>query len=87
MQENLKKYFWDGDSNISEEFRLQRILEYASFPDMISYPFEDLKTYLPLIKINRLRTSEKRREFIELIFPYLSESQSWDDIINKSVKI
>jgi hypothetical protein len=76
MQKNLKNYFWDGDSNISEEFKLQRIIEYASFPDLISYPFVDLKTYLPLIKINRLRTSEKRKQFIELILPYLSESQS-----------
>jgi hypothetical protein len=44
MQKNMDKYFWDGKQNISGEYKLKRILEYASFPDLIAYPVEELKT-------------------------------------------
>ena len=85
MQKNLKKYFWDGDQNISEEYKLRRILEYASFPDLITYPVEDLKKYLPAINIDRLRTGEKRKEFMKLILPFLSDSKCWDDIFDRLI--
>lgn len=87
MQKNMNKYFWDGELNITEEYKLKRILEYASFPDLIAYPIEDMKKYLPTINIDGLRTSQKRKTFIKLIVPLLSKSQSWDDIINRLVKL
>ena len=34
MPKKPDKYFWDGEDHISEEYRLKRILEYASFPEM-----------------------------------------------------
>lgn len=86
MRKNISKYFWDGDVHISEAYKLKRILEYASFPDLIAYPVEDLKKYLPAIHIDGLRTSEKRKAFITLIMPFLSDTQTWDDIINRLIK-
>jgi len=85
MQKNMDKYFWDGKSNISEEVKLKRILEYASFPDLIAYPFEELRKYLSSINIDRLRTSRKRKTFIKLILPFVSQSESWDDIIYRII--
>ena len=87
MRKNLSKYFWDGDTNISEEYKLRRILEYASFPDLITYPVEEVKKILPAINIDNLRTSQKRKEFLKLILPFLPNSHSWDEIINKLIKI
>jgi len=81
----MDKYFWDGKRNISEEFKLKRILEYASFPDLIAYPFEELKKYLSSINIDGLRTSRKRKTFIKLIMPFVSQSESWDDIISRII--
>jgi len=86
MQKNINKYFWDGTLSISEEYKLKRVLEYASFPDLIAYPVEDLKKVLPAIDIAGLRTSQKRKTFIKLIKPLLSDSQNWDDIINGLIK-
>lgn len=87
MQKNIDKYFWDGGLNISGEYKLKRILEYASFPDLIAYPVEYLKKYLPTINIDELRTSQKRKTFIKLIMPLISKSQSWDDIIKRLIKV
>ena len=83
MQKQIDKYLWDGASNISGEYKLKRIIEYASFPDLISYPLEDFKKYLPAIRIENLRTSKKRKEFIKCILPFLSGSQTWEEIIDK----
>ncbi len=86
MPKNIDKYFWDGNKKISGEYKLKRILEYASFPDLIAYPIDDLKKYLPVIDIDKLRTSEKRKTFIKLILPLLPNSQSWDELIISLVK-
>ena len=87
MQKSMDKYFWDGKQNISGEYKLKRILEYASFPDLIAYPVRELKKYLHAIDIDKLRTSQKRKTFIKLIMPFVSQSQSWDDIINRMIKL
>lgn len=86
MPKKLDKYFWDGKDHISEEYRLKRILEYASFPDLITYPVEDLKKVLPAIDIDGLRTSRKRKAFIKLIMPFVPDAQSWEDMIHKLIK-
>ena len=82
---NIDKYFWDGTLKISEEHKLRRLLEYASFPDLIAYPFENLHKYLPAVNIDRLRTSQKRKDFIKLILPHLPYSHTWDDVINRLI--
>jgi hypothetical protein len=82
MQNRFIKYFWDGDSNLSNEFKLRRILEYASFPDLIAYSFEDIKKYLPQMNLDRLRTSEKRIEFLQVIKPFLSNAENWDELFD-----
>ena len=81
MHEALNKYFWDGKENISEKYKLRRIIEYASFPDLLKYPFDDVKKYLPDLNIDKLRTGEKRKNFIKIILPHLSDFDSWEDII------
>ena len=83
MLKDRDKYFWDSDSGISEEFKLKRMLEYASFPDLLSYPLKDLKKYISAIDIDRLRTSGKRKAFIKLIIPLLPNAQDWDDVFDK----
>ena len=85
MQKNLNKYFWDGAENISGEYKLKRILEYASFPDLITYPIDKLKKFLPLINIETLRTSPKRKKVVKLILPLLAEAQNWDELIDRLV--
>lgn len=79
----MSKYFWDGEAILSGAYKLRRMFEYASFPDLIHYPVEEIKKYLSHIDIDSLRTSEKRRRFIKLIVPFLPEVQSWDDIVNR----
>ncbi len=57
MPKTRDKYFWDGASGMSEEFKLKRMLEYASFPDLLSYPLENLKKYISVIDVDKLRTT------------------------------
>lgn len=81
MQERLNKYFWDGGVDCcSGEYRLRRIIEYASFPDLIMYPFEEVKQYLPQIDLQHLRTSQNRIEFMQLVKGKTSSVNSWDEI-------
>jgi hypothetical protein len=83
MLERHKKYFWDYTQNASDIFKLKRIIEYASFPDLISFPFDILKKYLPQIEIENLRTSEKRKAFIKLIRNKFENTENWEDSIRK----
>ncbi|MCU0643104.1 MAG: hypothetical protein MUC94_02485 [bacterium] len=86
MQKRFAKYFWDGDKNLSNKFMLIRILEYASFPDLIAYPFEELKKLLPTANIDRIRTSEKRKGFLKLITPFLADATNWDELFNQLIE-
>jgi len=86
MQKRFHKYFWDGDRNLSDEFKLIRIIEYASFPDLIAYPFEDMKKYLPGLNIDQLRTSEKRKKFMKIILPLLASSNDWDELFDNLIE-
>lgn len=56
MQDRFKKYFWDGTTGWSEAYILRRILEAASFPDLIHYPFDKVKRHFDEIDIGKLRT-------------------------------
>ncbi len=85
MQNRFHKYFWDGEQNLSDKFKLTRILEYASFPDLIAYPFEDIKKFLPDLNLDHLRTSEKRIEFLKVIRPFLANSNNWDEVFDRLI--
>ncbi len=86
MPKNLDKYFWEGQQNLSGEFKLKRILEYASFPDLVAYPFDELKAYLDRINVDQLRTSEKRKSFMKMIKPLIAQTQTWDEVIEAIIK-
>jgi hypothetical protein len=79
----LYKYFWDNTRNASEIFKLKRLLEYASFPDLLKIPFEILKFNIHHIDVERLRTSETRRRFVKEIQNYIHSSRDWDETIFK----
>jgi len=79
----MDKYFWDGEQNLSGEFKLKRILEYASFPDLIHFPISEMKEYLPKLDIDKLRTGQKRKDFIKLIKPHIDRFQNWDEIFEE----
>lgn len=85
MLERHKKYFWDNTQNSSDIFQLKRIIEYASFPDLIAFPFEIVKKYISQINTKTLRTSEKRKHFIDLIKAKTENSESWEDSVKKSI--
>lgn len=87
MPDRFDKYFWDGKANTSGPYRLRRIIEYASFPDLISYPFEEIKRFLPEISLDKLRTSEKRIELIRLFLPHLAQATDWDDLLKRTLKL
>jgi len=83
LRKRMDKYFWDGEQNMSGEFKLKRILEYASFPDLIHFPISEMKEYLPTLDIDKLRTGQKRKDFIKLIKPYVDRFQNWDEIFEE----
>ncbi|VEN74926.1 conserved hypothetical protein [Candidatus Desulfarcum epimagneticum] len=83
----LNKYFWDGQTHLTEPFRLRRIIEYASFPDLLLYPFDDLKRNISSIDIEKLRTSEKRKEFIKILRPFIHSSDDWEEAVMKMTNI
>jgi hypothetical protein len=81
MHSALDKYFWDGKEGLSGEFKLRRIIEYASFPDLIKYPFDEVKKYINRINPDKLWTGEERKRFIRLIMPYVEKSDSWEEAV------
>lgn len=78
-------YFWDGTENISTSFKVQRIIEYASFPDMINFSFAEFQEGFRQIDTKKLRTSDKRKRFIIMAQPYIADSHSWEEIIEKMI--
>ena len=87
MLSNFKKYFWDGnEDSFSPQFRLSRVIEYASFPDLLRYPFEEVKIVINHISIEHLHIGESRKKFLFYIKPYVQMSDSWDEAISRYVK-
>ncbi|MBC8184657.1 hypothetical protein H8E88_26480 [candidate division KSB1 bacterium] len=87
MPNNLNKYFWDSPiETFSPEFRLIRILEYASFPDLFLYPFDNFKILLEKIELDRYRIPESRKILMECIKPFLANSSSLDEAIKRYVE-
>lgn len=80
-----RRYFWDGTDNLSEQFKLRRLLEYASFPDMLTIPWELVVGEIGNIDIERLRTSENRRRFLAYLAPHVPTSVSWLEAIRRMI--
>lgn len=85
MPDTKNKYFWDGSENLSTPFKVQRMIEYGSFPDMINFPFMTFQEGLEKIDLEKLRTSEKRKRFIIMAKPYFVDSQSWEEVVEKMI--
>jgi hypothetical protein len=77
----LYKYFWDHTRNASDLFKLKRLLEYASFPDLLKIPFEIIKSNIHLIDVETLRTSGTRRRFVKELQNYIHSSSDWDETL------
>jgi hypothetical protein len=85
MSSAQNNYFWDGSENLSTSFKVKRMIEYGSFPDMINFPFKEFQEGIKSIDLEKLRTSEKRKRFIIMAKPYIADSQNWDEIIEKMI--
>lgn len=82
---NDPRYFWDGTANLSDRFKLRRLLEYASFPDMLTIPWDLFVREIGEIRIERLRTNEARRRFLAHLLPNVSGSRSWTEAIHRMI--
>jgi len=87
IDKRLEKYFWDGLDEISDSFFVRRMLEYASFPDLMKIPIDIFIKEIKHTDIHKLRTSYKRKRFLELLLPYIDQSNSWNELIYKMAKI
>ena len=71
MIQNIdRKYFWDGTQNLTDDFIIRRMLEYAIFPDIIKLPFDRARGYLFKTNINRSWCDEKRKQLFKIFLPY-----------------
>lgn len=86
MQERFTKYFWDGRNNLSPQFILRRLLEYASIPDLIHYPFSEVKMHFDEIPLEKLWTGEERKLYLKGIKPFIADSSSWAEAHMKMVE-
>lgn len=83
MHERFNKYFWDGGAaSCSEVFRLRRIIEYASFPDLIHYPYPLFSQYVQTLELDKLRTSTPRRELVKLLAQKAGNATNWEEAFN-----
>ncbi len=85
MQKRFIKYFWDGAENISEEFKLKRIIEYASFPDLINYSFDSIKMYIDKIDVDKLHTDWKRKVFLGKLTMIIRNCRNWNEVFEKMI--
>ena len=83
MQKKYDKYFWDGKSGWSDSFILQRIIEYATFEDLVQYPYNEVKMHINALQLDKIRTGSRRKQFIIYLKPYILVSNSWEEAIEK----
>ncbi len=86
VSDYFKPYFWNGTENTSNLFRVQRILEYAWFPDILRYSYEEFKENINYINFNKLRTSEKRILLFKALLPYFEKCNSWDELFERFIE-
>lgn len=61
----------------SRAFRLKRLFEYASFPDLLKIPFDEVREEIVKMDLQGLRTGETRREFLKRLRGCISISNGW----------
>lgn len=83
MLKQYDKYFWDGKTGWSDGFIFRRIIEYASFEDLIQYPFSEVKLNIDTFQLEKLRTGQKRKDFMMFLKQYIHSSNSWEEAIQK----
>jgi len=71
------KYLWDGKENLSDDFLIRRMIEYASFPELIKLPAGIVYEFLSKNGFKRLRCDETRKKYLEYIMPYIKETDDW----------
>jgi len=81
MLNHENKYFWDNTEKANDIFKLRRIFEYASFPDLIKTPFDLIRKNIDAIELKKLRTSESRIKFLILIKNVAHTCQTWEEAI------
>jgi len=83
------KYLWDGKENMSDSFLIRRMIEYASFSDLIKMPTDAVCDFMSKFNTDRLRCDEKRKIFLVKILPFLQETGDWQlgtlKMINKGL--
>ncbi len=79
----LNKYFWDHTLLASDGFKLKRLLEYASFPDLLKIPFDFVKENIESLDPTTLRTSTTRIRFTAKIKEFINDCHNWDELIFK----
>lgn len=77
----LRKYFWDLTEDASPAFRLRRLLEYASFPDLLRVPFDFVKANIASINPDRLRTTGQRVEFVRRLKRVIGGCDDWNSAV------
>ncbi|MEW6664742.1 MAG: hypothetical protein AB1512_05915 [Thermodesulfobacteriota bacterium] len=85
--QDIDRYFWDRTSGASKAFRLRRLFEYASFPDLLKIPFEEVKDELATMDVQSLRTGEKRKEFLTRLKGCISISHAWTDALARMTRL
>ncbi len=81
--DKLEKYFWDHTQGASDAFKLRRLFEYASFPDLIKIPFDFVKVNFHLLDLSRLRTSETRIRFLRRLKDVAGSCSDWEEAVFK----
>jgi len=54
---------------------------------MLKIPFSVFVKEIRNINISKLRTSEKRKRFLELLLPHLDNASSWKELIYKMAQL
>jgi len=95
MRKIYHKYFWDVSplypqkekdiNRLSPAYKLKRIIEYASFPNFIQYPFSEFKDHIDEIDIDKFWQQGKREKLIRELLPYVKDSDSWEELFKKYI--
>jgi len=80
------KYLWDGKENLSDDFLIRRMIEYASFLELIRLPTSDVYHFLKKYGTKRLRCDETRKIYLERLMPYLLDNKDWKEATLQMIK-
>ena len=80
------KYLWDGKENLSDDFLIRRMIEYASFPELIKIPARQVYDFLSKNGFDRLRCDGTRKKYLQFIMPYIRNTDSWKEATLEMIK-